>query len=480
MWRPQTPLTSQHLRFLFLRCFSSLSPSSIQQPHRLLTPHHSLSKTPFLSPPHPPPLHRHFSATHSLSLPFSLSSRSFSSSTEADPEAGVAQSLSSELLKDADADSLSITQRLDLNFSHITLTPSLILQTLNQSPDSGRTVLGFHKWVLKKSNFTPTDETFSYFVDYFGHRKDFKAIHDILIDGRGIAGAKTLESSVDRLVRAGRSTQAVAFFEKMESDYGFARNRDSLKLVVTKLCDHGFASCAEKMVKGLANEFFPDEYICDELIKGWCVDGKLEEARRLAEEMYRGGFEISVVAYNAILDCVCMLCRKKGPVSASIRGREGAGGYGCRGCSSRCGNIQCVDWSLYQAARIGEGDEMIDGMKSAGFGEALDKKKEYYGFLKILCGIERIDHAMSVFAKMKEGGCEPGIKTYDLLMGKLVAHHRVDKANVLFKEAQSRGVAVTPKAYKLDPRFAKKPKAVKKREEAGDIAGENGKEEETP
>ncbi|KAM7490205.1 hypothetical protein LguiA_033126 [Lonicera macranthoides] len=32
------------------------------------------------------------------------------------------------------------------------------------------------------------------------------------------------------------------------------------------------------MVKDLANEFFTDEYICDVLIKGWCVDGKLEEA----------------------------------------------------------------------------------------------------------------------------------------------------------------------------------------------------------
>ncbi|PSR95756.1 Pentatricopeptide repeat-containing protein [Actinidia chinensis var. chinensis] len=498
MRRPPTPLTSQHLRFLVPRCFSSSSPSSTQPTHRLLTPLPSLSKPPFLSPPNPPPLHRHFPTTHSLSLPLSLSSRPFSSSSETDPEAEVAQSLSSELLKDADAysDSLSITQRLDLHFSHITLTPSLILQTLNYSPDSGRTVLGFHKWILKNPNFKPTDETFSYFVDYFGRRKDFKAIHDILTDGRGIAGAKTLESSVDRLVRAGRSTQAVAFFEKMERDYGFARNRDSLKLIVTKLCDHGFASCAEKMVKGLANEFFPDEYICDELIKGWCVDGKLDEARRLASEMYRGGFEISVVAYNAILDCVCKLCRKKDPFRlqseaekvlvdmdvagvprdvetfnvlisnlCKIRKTEDAMQLFDRmsewGCYPNETTFLLLIRSLYQAARIGEGDEMIDRMKSAGFGEALDKK-EYYRFLTILCGIERIDYAMSVFAKMKDDGCEPGIKTYDLLMGKLVAHHRVDKANALFKEAQSRGVAVTPKAYKLDPRFARKPKAVKK------------------
>lgn len=284
----------------------------------------------------------------------------------------------------------------------------------------------------------------------------------------------------------------------MEKDYGFVRNRESFNLVVSKLCDHGFASYAEKMVKSLANEFFPDEYICDVLIKGWCVDEKLDEAKRLAGEMYRGGFEIGPMAYNAILDCVCKLCRKKDPFRlqseaeavlmemdvagvprnvetfnvlitnlCKIRKTEDAMSLFYRmgewGCSPNETTFLVLIRSLYQAARIGEGDEMIDRMKSLGFGGALNKK-EYYGFLKILCGIERIDHAMSVFEKMKGDGCEPGIKTYDLLMGKLVNHGRVDKANALFKEAEASGVPVTPKAYKLDPRYVKKPTAAVKKE----------------
>lgn len=73
----------------------------------------------------------------------------------------------------------------------------------------------------------------------------------------------------------------------------------------------GFRELRERMVKDLARVIFPDEAMCDLLIKGWCVDGKLEEARRLAGEMYRGGFELGVVAYNAMLDCVCELCRQK-------------------------------------------------------------------------------------------------------------------------------------------------------------------------
>ena len=47
-------------------------------------------------------------------------------------------------------------------------------------------------------------------------------------------------------------------------------------------------------------------------------------------------------------------------------------------------------------------------------------------------------------------------------MGKLCAHGRLDKANALFSEAVNRGVPVESKAYKLDPRFVKKPTVAKK------------------
>ncbi|KAF9624529.1 hypothetical protein IFM89_011703 [Coptis chinensis] len=407
----------------------------------------------------------------------------------------ISQEITQELLKHTNEDSLPLPQRLDLHFSYIQLTPSLYLQVLNQSSEAGRSVLDFHQWVSTRPGFKHDDETFSYIVDYFGRRKDFKVIHDVLVSGKGITGPKTLASCIDRLVRAGRDSQTVAFFERMEKEYGFVRDRDSLKLVVTALCDHGFASHAEKMVKSLANEFFPDEVTCDILVRGWCVDGKLDEAKRLAGEMYRGGFELGTLAYNSILDCVCKLCRKKDPFRlqgeaekiliemdvagiprntetfnvlinnfCKIRKTEEAlnlfermGEWGCAPDST---TYLVMIRSLFQAARVGEGDEMIDRMKSAGFGDAIDKKA-YYGFLKILCGIERIDHAMEIFKKMKSDGCKPGVPTYDLLIGKLGAHGRGERANTLFREAMKKELPVQPIVYKVDPRFAKKPKTKK-------------------
>ncbi|XP_044477586.1 pentatricopeptide repeat-containing protein PNM1, mitochondrial-like [Mangifera indica] len=472
------------LRRLFLH---HLSPQML--PHRLLSPQPAFCSR--FAPAH---------LVNFLSKHFSSESETASASatnpknTLDDADQELAQSLSRELLASSDADPLPVSQRLHLNFSHIRPTPSLVLSTLNLSPEAGRTVLGFNQWLTQNANFSHSDETLSFFTDYFGRRKDFKATHDFLVENKEVLGPKTLESCIDRLVRAGRPTQVLGFFERMERDYGFKRDKDSLRVIVEKLCENGYASYAEKLVKNTANEIFPDDKICDLLIKGWCVDGKLEEAKRLAGEMYRGGFELGTMAFNAILDCVCKLCRKKDAFRldseaekvlvdmdyygvprdvetfnvmitnlCKIRRTEDAmklfNRMGEWGCHPNETTYLVLIKSLYQAARVGEGDEMIDRMKSAGY--VIDKKA-YYAFLKILFGIERVEHAMTVFAKMKKDGCKPGIKTYDLLMGKWCAHNRVDKANVLFKEALKNGLPVTPKEYRVEPRFLKKPKPVKK------------------
>lgn len=75
-------------------------------------------------------------------------------------------------------------------------------------------MFGFQQWLSSNPNFTQTDETVSYFVDYFGRRKDFKATHEILSQMKGIAGEQSFKAAIDRLVRAGRPSQAVSFFDK--------------------------------------------------------------------------------------------------------------------------------------------------------------------------------------------------------------------------------------------------------------------------
>lgn len=445
-------------------------------------------------------------------LPFLLAARSLSTAdpaavaaaaarsfSPAAPSPDLTQSISAALVSlSSSSSSLDLPSHFSLHFSDVRFNTPLLASVLDASPDAGRTALDLYRYIVRHRSFTPSDVSLSHLIHFFGRRHDFKSIEDLLSEFRPAPGPLSLRAALDRLSRAGRPTHAISFFDRMERDFGLVRDRSALTILVDSLCENGFPGHAEREVKRLANVFFPTESICNSLIRGWCAELKLSDALRLMGEMKRGGFELGTPAYNSILDCVCRLCRKKDPVRlqqeankvleemdtlgmardaetfrvlirnlCKIRKTEDAMKLFWRmgewGCSPDAETHLTLIRSLYQAARVSEGDEMIGLMRTAGFGDALDRKA-YYGFIKILCGIERVEHAVKVFKMMKGYGYAPGVKTYNLLMEKLAAHNMGDRTIMLFKEAVARGVPVTPKVYHVDPRFVKvKEKKEKKR-----------------
>ncbi|XP_010939201.1 small ribosomal subunit protein mL104 (rPPR9) [Elaeis guineensis] len=445
-------------------------------------------------PPHPPLL---TAAARSLSSQFTAAA-----SEASDDPSDLARSISAELVKlsataDPSSSHLDLPRHFSLHFSDVRFNTPLFHRVLDLSPTAGRAAIDLYRWIVRHRSFTATDESLSLLIHFLGRRRDFKAISELLSEFRRSAGPLSFSAAVDRLSRAGRPTQAVHLFDTLSRELGLHRDRPTLVALVVALTDHGFPSHAERAVKRYADEIFPDEEICTALIRGWSAAGKLDEARRLMGEMLRGGFELGTPAYNSILDCVCRLCRKKDPLRlkpeadkllvemeasgiprdaetfrvlisnlCKIRQTEDAmklfRTMGEWGCSPDAETYLALIRSLYQAARVSEGDEMIGFMRAAGFGDKLDIKA-YYGFIKILCGIERVEHAMKVFRMMKGYGHAPGIKTYDLLMAKLAEHNQVDRANALFKEAAARGVPVVPKVYKVNPRYVKVKKVKKEK-----------------
>lgn len=125
------------------------------------------------------------------------------------------------------------------------------------------------------------------------------------------------------------------------------------------------------------------------------MDGKLDDVNRLAAELYRDTgcvckletkaekilVNIDYYGVLGIVETFNVLFRNlsKGRLSMSCSLGSGSG------VVSEQGNVSFTDQEL---VCIGEGDEMIDRMKSAVYSI---NKKEYYWFLKILCGIERVD-----------------------------------------------------------------------------------------
>uniref|UniRef100_M8BTH0 Pentacotripeptide-repeat region of PRORP domain-containing protein n=1 Tax=Aegilops tauschii TaxID=37682 RepID=M8BTH0_AEGTA len=383
-----------------------------------------------------------------------------------------------------------------LHFSDVRPTNALLAETLSLSPPAtSRAAADLFRFLVRRS-LHPSDGALALVVRHLARRRDFPAVRTLLQEFPSALGPDTVDAYLFHLARAGRATDALKVFDELP---GELRTRGALTSLVSSLSSEGFPQLAERAVKKIAHEIFPDDNICTLLVSGYADAGKLDHALRLIGETRNGGFQPGLDAYNAVLDCVCRLCRKKDPLRMPVEAEKflvdmeangiprDAGTFrvliknlckirrtedamnlfrqmGEWGCSPDADTYLVLIKSLYQAARISEGDELMIWMRSAGFGDKLDRKA-YYGFIKVLCGIERVEHAVKVFRLMKGYGHAPGTKSYSLLIEKLASHNLGDRSNALFREAVARGITVTPGVYKIDKRYVKekKEKKVKKK-----------------
>ncbi|KAG6518393.1 hypothetical protein ZIOFF_021868 [Zingiber officinale] len=342
--------------------------------------------------------------------------------------------------------SLDLPSYFYLHFSNVRFDTSLLAEILNLSHEAGRSVIDLYRWIVRYRSFTPSDASLSLVVHFLARHKDFKAIDSLLSEFRRTVGPLAFRASLERLARAGRHTQALRFFDAAPTELGIQRDAAALSSLVSTLVEHEFPGHAEGAVKQYATEVFPDEGICNALIRGWCNTGKLEEARRLMAEkilleMEASGIPRDAETFRVLISNLCKIRMTEDAMKTFRRMSEW-------GWSPDAETYLALIRSLYQAARVSVGDEMVGWMRSTGFGDQLDRKA-YYGFVKILCGIERVEHAMKVFRMMKGYGHAPGVKTYSLLIEKLATHNQGDRANALFKEAVARRVPVTPRCIRL-------------------------------
>ncbi|XWS37321.1 hypothetical protein CRYUN_Cryun19dG0032900 [Craigia yunnanensis] len=107
---------------------------------------------------------------------------------------------------------------------------------------------------------------------------------------------------------------------------------------------------------------------------------------------------------------------------------------------------------LYLTGRFGKGNMIVDEMIEQGLTLA---RKFYYDLIGVLCGVERVNFALELFALMKRsslGGYGP---VYDVLIPKLCRGGDFEKGRELWDEAVATGVSLSCLSDVLDPAITK-------------------------
>lgn len=408
----------------------------------------------------------------------------------------------------------------------ISITPSLaadVVTSTCNSNGSSRRLLRFFSWCRRKSGGSGDgelgDEVFNLAVRAFARMKDPTAVEiaisDFQKEGRQL-DRKTFAYVAEALVKLGRPEKAVTLFrdveEKQRMQWRDAECEDcfSITAAVHALCAKGHARKAlgilwhhKDKVKTKAEE----HHLRCLTLHGWSVHGNAKEARRLMEEIKSSGYGPSLASYHDLLRCICKRNLKFNPsaivpeatnvmtemrslgispttvsfnILLSCLGKTRRVKEACRIILSMMGggegeeaapdsvSYYLVIRLLYLTERFGRGNKLLNRMiedEDKGRLALRASVAFYHSLIGVLCGMEKMEHALKMFERMKRRCCcGRGEKnnsesynfgpTYDLLVTKLCRNGKFDQGRLLWNEAVEQGITLQCSSDLVDPQKA--------------------------
>ncbi|XP_043704044.1 pentatricopeptide repeat-containing protein At5g61370, mitochondrial [Telopea speciosissima] len=383
----------------------------------------------------------------------------------------------------------------------ISITPTLVAQVIDTCKDEApsRRLLRFFTWSRKNLNCKLVDEAFNHAIRVFAEKKDVTAMDILISDLRKEQRemeAETFSLVAETLVKLGREDEAVGLFKNLEK-FKCTRDGFTVNSIVHALCARGHARKAEGVVWHHKSKISGVEpCIYKSLIHGWCVHGNVREARRILGEMKSFGVTPDLFCYNTLLRCLCKRNLKFNPsalvpeatnlmiemrsngvlpnvisfnILLSCLGRTRRVKEACRvlysmkksGCHPDWVSYYLVVRVLYLTGRFGKGNQIVDEMIEKGL---ITEPRFYYDLIGVLCGVERVNHALDLLERMKKsfvGDCGP---VYDLLITKLCRGGEFERGLQLWDEAVNMGIILQCSSDVLDPSITEVFKKTKRRE----------------
>ncbi|KAG9449927.1 hypothetical protein H6P81_009892 [Aristolochia fimbriata] len=388
---------------------------------------------------------------------------------------------------------------LDKCFKTVTtITPPLVkmvLSMVSKTETPSRRLLRFFTWAQQKNcNFGEWDDAFNHTIRVLAQKKDLLAVNILLSElqkEHRQMETETFCCLADTLVKVGREDDAVGIFKNLHK-FKCPQDFISLSAIVHALCSKGHARKAQGILWHHRHKLsLPVEpSLHGVLLHGWCIHGNVNEARATLEDMKSLGIFPGLSSYNAFLRCLCTRNLKYNPsalvsdanvvfaemsssgvpptpvsfnILLSSLGTVRRVKEACRilssmqemGCSPDWMSYFLVIRVLFLTGRLGKGNMIVDKMFERG---VTPEARFYHGLISLLCGIDKVNHALDLFERMKtenhldlEARNHLYGKVYDLLIPKLCRSGNFEKGQQLWNEAVENGIAIQCSSDLLDP-----------------------------
>ncbi|XP_068645344.1 pentatricopeptide repeat-containing protein At5g61370, mitochondrial [Aristolochia californica] len=390
-----------------------------------------------------------------------------------------------------------------------TITPSLVTQVLSSVSETetpSRRLLRFFSWARQKTcNLGEWDDAFNHTIRVLAQKRDLIAVNILVSDlqkEHRQMETETFCCLAEILVKLGQEDDAVGLFKNLQK-FNCPQDFISLSAVVHALCSKGHARKAQGILWHHRHKIsLPVEpSLSRVLLQGWCIHGNVKEARTTLEDMKSLGICPGLSSYNAFLRCLCtrnvnynpsalvsdanvVLSEMSSsgvpptPVSFNILlsclGKVRRVKEACRvlssmqemGCTPDWMSYYLVTRVLFLTGRFGKGNMIVDQMIERG---VTPEARFYHGLIALLCGIDKVGHALDMLEKMKtrnhlnlEARNHLYGQVYDLLIPKICKAGNFEKGKQLWNEATERGIPIQCSSDLLDPTKTEVFKPIKK------------------
>ncbi|XP_068668870.1 putative pentatricopeptide repeat-containing protein At3g15200 [Aristolochia californica] len=322
----------------------------------------------------------------------------------------------------------------------ILVSKELVCEVLRRHHSQWKLSLFFFNWAQSKQGYSHDSHAYNQMLDILGKMKQFKLMRQLVesipYEKRAtLVTERTFEVLLNRLAGGHKVEEAIDMFYKRK-DFGLKLDNVAFQTLLRSLCRYKHVEVAESLFYLKKNEFPPDVKSRNIILNGWCVAGRIFEAKRFWNDIITSGCKPDLFTYGIFINSLT----KAGKLGTAVKLFNSMWEKGHPPDVAIC---NCIIDALCFKKKIPDALVIFREMNEKG---CEPDTATYNSLIKHICKIRRMDEAYKLLDEMEQKGCDPNARTYNYFLKSL---EEPDEVPLLLKRMEKSNCRITSDTYNL-------------------------------
>ncbi|GAB4850594.1 hypothetical protein Ancab_029903 [Ancistrocladus abbreviatus] len=321
----------------------------------------------------------------------------------------------------------------------VDVSQALVERMLKRFSNEWIPAFGVFAWAKAQTGYMHSSDCYNMMVDILGKSRKFGLMWELVREMDQLGGfvsLVTITKVIRRLCRAGKWSDSIETFRKMEQ-FGLRKDVSAMNILMDALVKENSVENAHKVFLEFKDIISPNSRSFNILIHGWCKARQFDKAQLAVEEMEKVGFCPDVVSYTSFIEAYCREkdFHKVEEILDEMEKKE---------CPPNVTTYTIVMLALGKAKEISKALEVYEKMKQSG---CLPDSSFYSALIFILNKSGRFKDAQDLFEDMSRQNAAPDVLTYNTMISAACRNSSEEDALMLLIEMEKQSCKPDVKTY---------------------------------